>query len=251
MSISISPHPIAGVNLDELVDALRRADPDILEIVLFGSAAYAPDLARDVDLIVMTRHKKEMDAYWDAAWSINSPVDVDVIAREPGDFWGKDIALSVCAVGISLYGNGLAREEAQKYMGIPTIDRARFMLHVGDEILDLAHNEKDEAHRDEAYKTAFDRLFDGARYAVMVYLGTDSNRWGQLRRQLPAPYEARFHEIINILHILYHYDGKYPKDDPDKEFYKWRAIVNQFIDDLERETQARQAKSENEETQAE
>jgi len=50
---------------------------------------------------------------------------------------------------------------------------------------------------------------------------------------------------------LYHYDGNYPREDTRQEFERWRPIVNQFIDDLEQETQTRQAKSENEETQVE
>ncbi len=137
MSISLAPRIVAGVNLDELVEALLCADPDILEIVLFGSGAYAPDLARDIDLIVMTRHKKEPEVYWDAVWTINARVDVDVIARAPGDAWGKEIALSVVAVGMSLYGNGLAFEEAKKHMGVPTFDEARMMTYVAAKVLDL------------------------------------------------------------------------------------------------------------------
>ena len=58
-------------------------------------------------------------------------------------------------------------------------------------------------------------------------------RWGQLRRALPKPYDERFRSIVNTLHILYSYDGKYPKDDPEAVFKQWREKVEQFISDLE------------------
>ncbi len=85
----------------------------------------------------------------------------------------------------------------------------------------------------------------------MTFLQTDNNRWGQVKGQLPKAFQTRFKEIIDTLHVLYHYDGNYPREDTRQEFERWRPSVNQFIDDLEQETQTRQAKSENEETQVE
>lgn len=251
MNVETAPRLVAGVNLDDLVDVLLRADPDILEIVLFGSAAYAPDLARDVDLLILTQSKRDMDVYWDAIFDLDLPLDVDVVPKEPGEKWGNDIALSVNAVGISLYGNQAAFEEAEKNISVPTYDDARFMFHVADQLLDLAHNEQIESRRHMAYQVAFNGLFDAARNAVMTFLVSENSRWGQLARELPKPFETRFREIISVLHIQYHYQGTYPKETADQEYYKWRATVNQFIDDLERETQARQAKSQDEEKQVE
>jgi len=37
---------------------LKEYDRDILEIVIFGSSVYAPELPRDVDLLVITRKEK-------------------------------------------------------------------------------------------------------------------------------------------------------------------------------------------------
>jgi predicted nucleotidyltransferase len=133
MSVQFAPRVAAGVNLDELVDALLRADADILEIVLFGSAAYAPDLARDIDLLILTRHKKEMDTYWDEIFALDLTLDVDTLLKEPGEIWNEHIALSVAAVGISLYGNHLTFEEAQKNMGVPTFEEARKLIIDADD----------------------------------------------------------------------------------------------------------------------
>ena len=43
-----------GGDLEALARALLRADPDIRDIALFGSMAYAPELARDVDVLMTT-----------------------------------------------------------------------------------------------------------------------------------------------------------------------------------------------------
>jgi hypothetical protein len=43
--------------IQKLVRALRKSDPDIIEIVQFGSSLYAPHRARDLDLFVLTRAK--------------------------------------------------------------------------------------------------------------------------------------------------------------------------------------------------
>lgn len=68
----------------------------------------------------------------------------------------------------------------------------------------------------------------------MTALAADDSRWGKLRRTLPKPFSERFRQIISTLHITYSYDGNYPKDQVDEEFYHWQNKVSQFIQDLER-----------------
>lgn len=53
---------------------------------------------------------------------------------------------------------------------------------------------------------------------------------------LPKPYNERFMEFINVLHIKYFYDGEYPKDRIEEEFGKCYRRVEEFINSLERET---------------
>ena len=42
-------------HLRQLCEALKKADTDIIDIIQFGSSVYAPDLARDVDLLSKAR----------------------------------------------------------------------------------------------------------------------------------------------------------------------------------------------------
>lgn len=218
-------------NLQRLCRALRLADPDIVEIIQFGSSVYAPDLARDIDLVVTTRAKKDEGIYWEALadWEGH----VDLVLREPGQAMGRDLALSVYASGRTLYGNDETSKEAKEFMAVPTYEEARKLLITGDEDLALAHQAKDEFFRDRRYRTAFDALFHAAHYAAMTFLGTEDARWGRLRRQLPYPFDTRFREFISILHIQYSYDGNYPKEATDEAYAHWRQIVAEFIDDLE------------------
>lgn len=218
-------------DIEELCQALRRADPDIIEIIQFGSSVYAPDLAMDADVVVTTRAKKDEGVYLDALadWEGH----VDLLVREPGQAMGRDLALSVYASGRILYGDGRTLEEVREFMAIPTYEEARKLLVAADEDLALAHQAKDEFFRDRRYRAAFDTLFDAARYAAMAFLSIEDSRWGRLRRELPRPFATRFREIISTLHIQYSYDGNYPKETADETYAHWRQVVSRFIEDLE------------------
>ncbi|NIR50082.1 nucleotidyltransferase domain-containing protein [candidate division KSB1 bacterium] len=219
------------VRLHQLCRALKEADPDIIDIIQFGSSVYAPDLARDIDLLITTHSKKDEDLYWDVFSELD--VGVDVLVRTPGQPMGQDIATSVRLMGKVLIGDGETLKEAEAYMSVPTFDRARKSLETADTNLTAAQKSKDEILQDEYYKLAFNRLFDSARLAVMAFLNTENSRWGQLRKALPKPYNEQFRRIINTLHIQYSYDGNYPKDDPNGAFVQWRQKVERFIESLE------------------
>lgn len=221
---------VAGYRLDDLCRALLQADPDILEIVQFGSSVYAPDLAHDLDLMVITQTPKDVDLYWDALADWN--MDIDLVVREPGQVMDGLLALSVYLWGRTLHGDGLTRKEAQAFMAVPTFDEALRLLELADEDLHLAHRASDEFGRDWRYREAFDALFDAARLAAMAYLGTEETCWGRIRRDLPVPFDARFREIINTLHVRYAYEGEYPHDTADETFSQWRQVVARFIADL-------------------
>ena len=57
-------------------------DKDIVEIIQFGSSVYASEYARDVDLLVITRGKKEYGGYLDCLADL--PFDMDVMVKEVG-----------------------------------------------------------------------------------------------------------------------------------------------------------------------
>ncbi len=106
-----SPDDESKTDLEGLCRALLRADPDIKDIIQFGSSVYAPDLALDIDLLVTTAAKKDSDVYWDAV--ADWPVKVDIIVRESGQRIGDWIALGVLAAHKVLYGDGSTIEEAR------------------------------------------------------------------------------------------------------------------------------------------
>ncbi len=218
--------------LRQLCQKLQAADLDIVDIIQFGSSVYAPDLARDVDLLITTRSKKDDDLYWDAFDDLD--IGVDVIVRTPGQFMGKDIAASVRLLGEVLLGNGQTLKEAEGFMAAPTFDRARKCLETADKNLADAQKSKNDVLRDEFYKIAFDRLFDAARNAVMAFLNTETSRWGELKKALTKPYNEQFRRFIQTLHIQYSYDGNYPKDNPDESYRQWRKEVEGFIQSLEK-----------------
>ena len=221
---------ITKQELDNLCETLRAADTDIRDIILFGSFAYAPSLARDIDLVVTTTKRKDYGVYLDAV--ADFPINVDVIARQPGDKIGDRIAWGIKAVGQVLAGDGQTLEEVRE-IPPPPFERLRKIFCLADEYLSNAQNAQTPYIKDDAYKDAFNKLFDIARNAAMAYLNSEQTRWGQLRRALPQPFSERFREIIDTLHIDYGYDGNYPIDDVDEEFQRRRKMVEQFVDDLE------------------
>lgn len=52
--------------LSKAVRLLLELDDKICSIVLIGSFAWFPDLARDIDIVVITESNLPTDAYWDA-----------------------------------------------------------------------------------------------------------------------------------------------------------------------------------------
>jgi hypothetical protein len=217
--------------LRQLCETLKATDADLVDIIQFGSSVYAPDLARDIDLLVTTKSKENEDLYWDTFADLD--LGADVIVRTPGQPMGKDIAASIRLMGNLLCGEGQTFKEAEAYVATPTFARARIILETADANFASAQQTAHVIEKDEFYKVAYDRLFDAARYAVMAYLNTDNARWGQLRHLLPSPFDQEFRRIINTLHIQYGYDGNYPQNDPDGAFAKWRQEVEQFIQRLE------------------
>jgi len=205
--------------LEELCARLLRADPDIRDIVQFGSSVYAPEQARDIDLLITTRRKKEPDVYWDAVGG--ELENVDLIIREPGDRIGDWIAWGVCATGHVLYGDGETLKEAREAMPVPTYDQARLRLEAGDQYLEDARRATNEELRDVHYRTAFNALFDAARSAAMTYLNTEEMRWGVLRRGLPAHHAEALRRFIDVL-----------REDVESEYQRWRDEVSRFIEAL-------------------
>jgi len=217
--------------LPKICKTLLEADPEIVAIVQFGSSVYAPDLALDLDLLVVTKRKKDSKVYWDAVWSSGQPFWVDLVVVEAGEQLGF-LGAAVRAFGRLVWGDVKMVLEVTKNMPIPTFDEAREVLEVGRTYLQIATQEQNPIRREAHYRNAFNSLFDAARLAAMAFLLTEETRWGILINRLPDPFDQRFRSIVEELHVAIFYRRVLPLDF-EAEFERQRERVRQFIDDLE------------------
>ncbi|MEM4971319.1 MAG: hypothetical protein QXE01_08725 [Sulfolobales archaeon] len=66
--------------LERICHRLLEYDPEIVEVIQFGSSVYAPEHARDVNLLVITRNPRDYDVYLDAVEEVSPPFNVDIVA---------------------------------------------------------------------------------------------------------------------------------------------------------------------------
>jgi predicted nucleotidyltransferase len=222
--------------LERIRDRLLEYDPEIVEVIQFGSSVYAPEHARDVDLLIITKNPRDYDGYLDAVEKVSPPFNVDIVVIGIGTKLREDFIRGVLGAFNILYGDGKHLLEYAKMLRDPTFDEARASQRVARRLFNLAKETSETLDRDRLFREAFDSLFHAARIAVMTYLSTEVSRWGLLRRILPEPYNKQFREFIDILHIKYSYHGDYPREDVDGEFNKWFSEVERFVETLEKET---------------
>ena len=207
---------------------LKEYDPDIVEVAQFGSSVYAPEHAKDVDLLVITKDKKEYGGYLDCLDDL--PFDMDVVVKEVGENLRR--GYNILGAFVILYGDGgyLKEMTADFDTGF---DDARAALKVAARYMKDAREEKEEEVKDMHIRNCFNSLFHAARIAAMVHLAIGNARWGQIKRRLPRAYRDEFEEFINVLHIDYFYNGNYPAENYEEEFWKWHKKVEEFVVKLE------------------
>ena len=206
--------------LKKICERLLKYDPDIVEIIQFGSSVYAPEYARDVDILVITRRSKDYDVYLDAVYDISPPFNIDVIVVEPTKELREDFIRSVLGAFNILYGSGEYILSYAKRLRDPTFEESRSMLRVARRIFDLTKETVEPLDKDRLIREAFDSLFHATRIAVMTYLSTEISRWGLPKRILPEPFNLQFRRFIDMLHIKYFYHGEHPKENVEEEFNK-------------------------------
>jgi len=203
-------------------------DKDIVEIIQFGSSVYAPEYARDVDLLVITKDKKEYGGYLDCLADLL--FDMDVVVKEVGENLRR--AYNILGAFVILYGDGRYLKEMTADFDTG-FDDARAALKVAARYMkDAREEEEEEEVKDMHIRNSFNSLFHAARLAAMSYLATENARWGGIKRRLPQPYRNEFEEFINTLHIDYFYSGNYPEN-YEEAFEKWHRKVEEFVSKLE------------------
>ncbi len=218
--------------LAAIVQAFRDVDADLVAVILFGSAVYAPDLARDLDFLVITCDPKERQRYQEAALQVAGGWEVDVVVCKVGEKV-RGLSGAVRAFGKVLWGEEGWLWEVTKNMPIPSFDDARRTIREAEMDAQEAMRSQDAWHADSRWRSAYNWLFEAARRGAMAFLNTQESRWGVLRGQLPEPFQSEFREFINALHVRFWYEGDYPQDNPEWHFQVWRDRVAQFIDALE------------------
>jgi len=201
-------------------------DKDIMEIIQFGSSVYAPEYARDVDLLVITKDKKEYGGYLNCLADL--PFDTDVVVKEVGENLKR--AYNILGAFVILYGDGgyLKEMTADFDTGF---DDAKAMLVAARDYLKMGKEAEGDV-KDVHIRNSFNSLFHAARIAAMSYLAIENARWGGIKRRLPQPYRNEFEEFINVLHIDYFYNGNYPEN-YEEAFEKWYEKVEDFVMRLE------------------
>ncbi len=216
--------------------SLVEYDPGIVEIVQFGSSVYAPRYAKDLDLLVITRNKKNYGDYLDLLDELELPFDVDVVVKEAEEKIKSDFACQILGAFVILHGDGGYLAKIAKDSN-PSFEEAWNCIkgiEGAENVIKRSAQARSKSERDGSIRLAFNRLFDAARVAVMVYLATNETRWGRTKRRLPPPYKNEFEEFINVLHIDYFYNGNYP-DNYEEEFEEWHKRVEDFVRKMEEE----------------
>ena len=220
--------------LETICYRLTQYDSNIVEIIQFGSSVYAPESARDLDILVFTKQKKDYSGYLDAIDGSELPYDVDVVVRKMDGLISKEFAISVFGAHKVLYGDEHVLEKQLLEID-PTYEEASVAIESARTYMNDAQETDNELLKDRHIKTAFNELFHASRLAAMTYLSTEEGRWGQLRRGLQQPYQEPFREYIDTLHVDYFYNGNYPRENVEAEFERWAQEVTQFIRNLESE----------------
>jgi len=206
-------------------------DKDIVEIIQFGSSVYAPEHARDLDLLVITKNKKEYGGYLDSLESLNLPFDVDVVVKGEDEELRGDFACQISGAFEVLYGEGKYLSKMTRNFD-PSFEEAYAVLRKAKRDMDSVRELEGKEDREWSIRVAFNGLFHAARVAAMSYLAIENSRWGRLKRRLLSPYKEEFESFINDLHIDYFYNGNYPAN-YEEEFEKWYKRVEDFIRRLE------------------
>jgi len=217
--------------LSRVCQRLLAYDPQVTEVILFGSSVYAPDQAQDMDLLVFTGRKKGYPGYLDVVNEF--PSEVDVVVSEVGQPLQSSFAWHVLGAHRVLYGDGACLREATAALDDPPFEETRAAIEAAQCYIEDAEATESIALRDIHTRNAFNQLFHAARLASMAYLATEETRWGKVKRQLPPEFRPQFEEFVETLHVEYFYHGGYPKESVREEFEAWMGKVEKYVRSLE------------------
>jgi len=223
-------------NVRRVIDrACRRLlvfDPGIVEVIVFGSIIYAPNYARDIDLLIITGHKKNYLEYLKVIDDL--PLNIDLSIFSTNERPRNDFLLHLLLGYEILYGSGKIVKEWLKSVSLD-IEEVYSRLRIAKRYFQLAFEVKNRYDRDTLIRDAFNSLFHAYRLASAIYLGLkreEAGRWGkEIRRNLPLELKREFEEAIRVLHIDYYYNGNYPHEDEElrRIFEQWLKKAEKYV----------------------
>jgi len=103
--------------LEGICENLIKYDPNIVEIKRFGSSVYAPESAKDVDLLIFTKDKKPYEGYFDVAYEIDASFNIDVLVFQLGEKMREELLRGVIGAHEVLHGSGETLLRLAKTLG--------------------------------------------------------------------------------------------------------------------------------------
>jgi len=220
-------------NYNFIIEKLLEADNSIKEIVLFGSAIYKPDTAKDIDLIILT--ELDRSELLELVMDFDDIENLDVVIVNDVSEISKSLHMSILVFGVLLYGEGKIFEHIKEVIEVPN-DFKEAIAYFGLARNDLksAFKQKQQIQQEIMVSSAFNKLFDATRTGVQIFLCSEITRWGQLKKKLPAELKSKFGKIIDNCHMKYGYEKRFPttKKEIEDEFKKWDEYVGKFINEL-------------------
>lgn len=240
MEVKSSEKSFRPEQLQAICDRLIQYDPQIVEIIQFGSSVYAPRYARDLDMLVFTKARKRI-GYTNVVDELDLSHDVDVVVYPMNRKLTKSLAIGVLGAHRVLHGSGAYLRGAVD-MDNPTYEEAWATLETAETYLRVADETENKWTKDRHIRDAFNALFHASRIASMTYLSLEEGGWGKVKRGLSRSYRAEFEEHIDVLHVKYFYDGDYPKGNVGEEFRHWAEKVKDYVERLEEATRIDEAR---------
>ncbi len=215
----------------ELCQRLLEYDPNIVEIIQFGSSIYAPEYARDVDILLFTAAERGYSGYLESLAGFEFPFDV--VVKRAGEVLEGSLARQVLGAYRVLYGSGNYLRRSSEALKDPGFEEAWEAIETAKGLMADAREEVRRGVKDRYLRIAFNELFHAARIASMAYLATEESRWGEIKRRLPPRYREEFDKYIKTLHVQYFYEGRFPREMVEEEFEAWLKRVEDYVRGLE------------------
>lgn len=214
--------------IDALCRSLRSCDGRLHAVLLLGSGIYAPSLARDLDLLLVSAAPRRLASYEGALYGTLQDMPApDLLVRHNDDRPGA-MRLAIASGKVLWRRPGDVPLLSAAAVTSADFTDARQRLDVAGALLSTGGCRSGDFALRFAQE-AFDTLFLAARAAVMAFLAS------RVRRRLPARLRQNFEPLTEICHVRYGCEGRLPAgvEAIAAEFARWNGRARELILDAE------------------